>query len=146
MPPTFSRVAFFVQATTFSSMDYSRIILIVLLSSPPAPNIAYSPHSSQDVFLKNEIREQHSDTPTALNKIPTPNHGLQDLCLSLHLLYFAPSSFQPIMFWTHLVHIQFRSFSLIVSSAWNPPCPISRHSLDLSLYSNVTSSERPFLT
>jgi len=66
MPPTFSRVVFFVQATTFSSMDYSRIILIVLLSSPPAPNIAYSPHSSQDVFLKNEIREQHSDTPTAL--------------------------------------------------------------------------------
>lgn len=66
MPPTFSRVAFLVQATTFSSMDYSRIILIVLLSSPPAPNIAYSPRSSQDVFLKHEIREQHSDTPTAL--------------------------------------------------------------------------------
>ena len=65
MLPTFSCVAFLVQGTAFSSMDYSRIILIVL-SSPPAPSITYSPHSSQDVFLKNEIRKQHSDTPTAL--------------------------------------------------------------------------------
>ena len=90
MPPTFSCVAFLVQGTTFSSMDYSRIILIVL-SSPPAPSITYSPHSSQDVFLKNEIRKLRHSNSTQ-NEIPTPNHGLQDFSLSLHLLYFAPSS------------------------------------------------------
>ena len=85
MPPTFSCVAFLVQGTTFSSMDYSRIILIVL-SSPPAPSITYSPHSSQDVFLKNEIRKLRHSNSTQ-NEIPTPNHGLQDFSLSLFIFY-----------------------------------------------------------